>query len=227
MSPLRSSHRFVLTFALAATWLACTGGGGSTDAVEGPDSGASSSGASSSSSSGSSSGDAAPTKATPQVIFDGQLALGTTTCKEVGSLFKVGDFGSSAANPPVAARPVKDGESDAGRAITVRCSVTPGAAGTFAVNASVTAAGALGGTFTIDGNLTAQGDQANIHVAASKTSGSSYEQTACTVSYTTISQGVAAGRVWGEVTCPSAEGTAHQSACKVIAQFRFENCAQQ
>ena len=56
-----------------------------------------------------------------------------------------------------------------------------------------------------------------------------YEQTdhACTVRYTTSFQGVAPGRVWGEITCPKAENAGAQTSCAATAKFRLENCTQE
>jgi hypothetical protein len=48
----------------------------------------------------------------------------------------------------------------------------------------------------------------------------------CSLVYTTNYQGVAAGRVWGEITCPKVTNSGAGVACQAVAQFRFENCDQ-
>ena len=170
-------------------------------------------------------------KATPQVIFDGRLELGgsSNNCKDVGELFIVGDFGNRALDPPQGSKPVKDGEAwDQGTA-SVACAVTPAGDGEFDVAASVALSGATGGLFRVDGRFKATGEQTGIHaIFSSRKSGNSYEQRdrQCIVRYGSTYQGVASGRVWGEITCPKVENPSAQTECEAIAQFRFENCAQ-
>jgi hypothetical protein len=168
-------------------------------------------------------------KATPQVIFEGRLEGGSgNDCRDVGGLFTIGDFGNQALEPPVGSKPIKDGEPWEQGTVAVSCSVTSAGADEFNVTASVGLSGATGGLFRIDGKFKATGEQTGIHaIFSSRKSTNSYEQKdrACIVRYTSPNQGVAAGRVWGEITCPRAEDTDAQKQCEAIAQFRFENCA--
>jgi hypothetical protein len=170
------------------------------------------------------------TKETPQVIFDARLELGTgNNCRDVGGLFTVGDFGNQALETKVPPKAIKDGESFEQNTVSVGCAVTPAGNDEFNVAGSVVRSGAEGGTFRIDGKFKATGEQTGVHaIFASRKSGNTYEQTdrACVVRYTTPFQGVAAGRVWGEITCPKAENDGAQTSCEAIAQFRFENCSQ-
>ena len=169
-------------------------------------------------------------KATPQVIFEGRPQTGTgNNCKDFGELFLVGDFGNQAAEPKVPAKPVKDGEPWEQGTASVSCSVTPAGGDEFNVAGSVALSGAEGGLFRVDGKFKATGEQTGIHaIFSSRRSGNTYEQRdrQCIVRYTTAFQGVAAGRVWGEITCPKAENPGAQTECEAIGQFRFENCAQ-
>jgi hypothetical protein len=169
-------------------------------------------------------------KATPQVIFDAQIEHGTgNDCRESGPLFTVGDFGNQAATPPQPSQPIQDGQAWSQGAVSVSCSVTAAGADSFNVAASVELSGATGGLFRIDGVFKTTGDQGNIHALfSSRTSGNTYDQSdrGCTVRYTSQFQGVAAGRVWGEITCPKAVNSQAQTACQGVAEFRFENCAQ-
>lgn len=169
-------------------------------------------------------------KATPQIIFDGRLELGTgNNCKDVGELFVIGDFGNQAMEPKVPSKAVKDGEAWDQGTVSVSCSVTPAGGDEFNVAGSVALSGATGGLFRIDGKFKATGEQTGIHaIFSSRKTANSYEQRdrACIVRYTTQFQGVAAGRVWGEITCPKVENPGAQTECEAIAQFRFENCGQ-
>lgn len=169
-------------------------------------------------------------KATPQVIFDGRLEQGSgNNCRDSGGLFTVGDFGNVALDVKLRPAPVKDGESFGQGAVSVSCSVVPVGTNEFQVNASVNLSGATGGLFRIDGKFAATGEQTNIRgFFSSRASGNTYDQKdrQCVVRYTTPTMGVAAGRVWGEITCPSAEDTDADTTCTAVAQFRFENCAQ-
>jgi hypothetical protein len=168
-------------------------------------------------------------KATPQVIFDGSVEHGTgNDCREDGQLFKVGDFGNQDATPPQPAQSIPDGQAFSQGSVGVACSVTAAGADQFNVSATVTLSGATGGTFRIDGVFKTTGEQDNIHAFFSnQATVNSYDESdrKCVVQYTTPFQGVAAGRVWGQVTCPHAQNASAQTSCQAIANFRFENCA--
>jgi hypothetical protein len=166
-------------------------------------------------------------KATPQVIFEAQLGHGVgTNCRDIAEVFKVGDFGTPALDEKP--KPIKDGETWEQGAVGIACSVIQ-SGDEFLVEASLALSGATGGLFRVDGKFKAGGEQTNIHaVFTSRRSGNSYEQQdrACIVRYTTVDQGVAAGRVWGEITCPSVFNSNAETTCEATAQFRFENCTQ-
>lgn len=168
--------------------------------------------------------------ATPQIIFDGRLQRGAgNECQDVGPLFTIGDFGNLALDPPVRSRPIKDGEAFEQGVVSVGCSVIPTGSDEFDVDGTVALSGATGGLFRINGKFKATGEQTNIHgIFSSRRSGNSYEQLdrSCIVRYTTQFQGIAGGRVWGEITCPKVENTGAQTSCEAVAQFRFENCSQ-
>lgn len=171
-------------------------------------------------------------KATPQVIFDSaELRHGASTnnCVDVGPLFTVGDFGNQSTTPVQPATPIQDGQAFSQGTAGVACSVVASGADSFSVTASVTLSGATGGLFRIDGTFTTTGDQQNIHAQfANNLTKNNYDELdhQCTVRYTTPFQGVAAGRVWGSITCPKVENSGAQTACEADAEFRFENCAQ-
>lgn len=179
-------------------------------------------------------------KATPQAIFDGTLQrVGSgldpeiTDCPDTGPLFLLGAFGTPGLaedDPNRASRPVKDGEADRQGTAQVICSVTPAGPDQFNVSASVTLSGALGGVFTLrQATVSTVGDQTGINAMfAKRTPPTNYSQAdgGCTIRYTSAFQGVAPGRIWGEIECPAAVNAGAQTACKVVAQFRLENCDQ-
>ncbi len=183
-------------------------------------------------------------KATPQVIFSGDLASttepldtagGEKNCGESGPMFTIGEFGNPALDPPLESKPKKDGDSDQQGSVGVSCSVTPAGNNEFNVSATASLSGATGGTFTIrDAKIRTDCSPnqpcTGISALFSKRSGAGivYQQNdgACTLRFTTPYQGVAAGRVWGEIECPKATNQTAAVACKATAQFRFENCNQ-
>ena len=168
--------------------------------------------------------------ATPQVVFDGNLTLGThssTECPDNGNGFTVGDFGNPAATTPTSSAPTKDGDAPNGAKVSVACSVASAGNATFNVSGTVDLAGTTGGVFRIDGQFTTTGQQTGVHAFFSRRfNGDSYDATAkdCTVDYV---QGVAAGRIWGRITCPTMVDATNAHTCALQnAQFRFENCGQ-
>ncbi len=164
--------------------------------------------------------------AAPQAIFEGRLESGDGDgCKSAGPLFTVGAFAKP--QDGIAAQPIKDGESFEQGTVRLTCSVTPSGASELEVTGDLTLSGANGGRFQIAGKLATLGEQAGVRVVVTSGTGETHEQADCTVSYSTTSQGVAVGRVWGEVTCPVVVSAANQTSCRLVAQFRFENCAQE
>jgi hypothetical protein len=170
-------------------------------------------------------------KAIPQAIFEGRLERGVgNDCQDTGELFRVGEWGNPAAEPPQPSRPVKDGEAWQQGVVSVTCTVKPAGPDEFHVEANLDLSGATGGFFRIDGKFKTTGEQTNIRAMfASRRTTNAYDQAdrGCIVRYTSQFQGVAAGRVWGEVTCPRAENAGAQKQCEAIADFRFENCNQE
>jgi hypothetical protein len=124
---------------------------------------------------------------------------------------------------------VKNGGTDpSGGQVSLTCSVTLAKDG-FDVRGTARLTGGNGGAFTVKGTFKAEGDQTGISATFAKFGRTDpYLGENCTVRYTSPNQGVAAGRVWGEITCPAATtGTGSvQRTCQAVAQFRFENCEQ-
>jgi hypothetical protein len=169
------------------------------------------------------------TKATPQAIFDNAFLQGNnSTCKDVGPLFKVGDFGNPNAEPPVPSSAVKRGDAYGQGSADIDCVVSPAGTDEFNVAGTIALSGATGGLFKIDGKLKTQGDQnTNIHaIFSSKKSGNTYDDRTCTVTYEASYRGIAPGRVWGIITCPTATNSQAQTVCEATAEFRFENCGE-
>lgn len=177
-------------------------------------------------------------KATPQAIFDGylettpaQLEPDEKNCGEAGGLFTIGEFGNPAFDPPIPSKPVKDGDQTQQGGAGVTCSVTPAGEGEFNVAVSLNLTGATGGTFVIrQSKVKTDGAANGVSATFSKRGGANivYNQNdgGCSIRFTTSYQGVAAGRIWGEITCPKVTNSGAGVACQAKAQFRFENCDQ-
>ncbi len=166
----------------------------------------------------------------PQAVFDSRLeAASTGNCKHSGGLFSVGAFANTALDPNATSSVVKDGDSFGQGTASVSCSVKAAGDG-FDVAASVALSGATGGLFRIEGKLkpNTTEDQSGVYaIFTGRLSNGNYEQKdrTCIVSFEGA-QGVAAGRVWGDIECPTAEDTTAKSTCRAVAEFRFENCDQ-
>lgn len=170
-----------------------------------------------------------PEPATSRVTLETELRVGgngTTACPMTGPLFTIGEFGNPGLTPPEPVKPVENGGADQQGTATVVCSVVANGAGGFDVRASAQLSGATGGLFRIEGNFKAEGAQSGIRVTISKQPFGVFEASDCTVTYATEFQGVAAGRVWGQLDCPSANRQDTGASCQALAQFRFENCSQ-
>ena len=119
---------------------------------------------------------------------------------------------------------VANGETlgEAGQAV-VLCSVRAQGAG-FHVKARI-AAGPQA-SISIEGDVTTA--QSIVQGVFAK-SGTTFEQTDCTIAYTTPAMGIAAGRIWGNLTCAHATSAtpAPAKTCLAAAELKFENCAQE
>lgn len=169
------------------------------------------------------------TSPTAKVFLNAQMTSGlngSAVCGVTDPSWVV--IGSSSAS-------VDDGADQTGVGVKVSCSVTANSDGSFQVNAI----GVLGnvGSVTITGKFTTSGDQAGIRGVFQRGDFGHFEDTNCTVSYKNNPfMGVAAGRVWGNIDCPSAadssqnrqgaDGGPTARACEGLAEFKFENCAQ-
>jgi hypothetical protein len=170
-----------------------------------------------------------PEPPTPRVTFESRIQRGPNpaeACPESGTWFTIGSFGSPPFEPVA---PIEDGQSEQQGTVGITCSVTPSGEG-FNVRATARLTGATGGNVTIAGFLREQGPpegQGGVEAIFSKTGRSgAYSSRECVVRFTSEFQGVAAGRVWGELDCPAAEAPSEQRTCQMLAQFRFENCEQ-
>ncbi len=95
--------------------------------------------------------------------------------------------------------------------------------------ASAQNSGATGGTFTINGVFSTEGTQENVRAVFYRSDYGRFTQDDCTVTYPDAAlkeTPVAAGRVWGEISCPNLELSEQDRICTGKAQFRFENCNQ-
>jgi hypothetical protein len=120
--------------------------------------------------------------------------------------------------------------------VTVTCSVTPSGNGFRVIASASTATSAFAITGTLfDGDPTAM--QAGVTASfASNATGvyTSDGDEGCTVNVTatpaepdaTGIMGIAAGRVWGNLGCPTLSEPKGTSICEGIAEFKFEDCAE-
>ena len=109
-------------------------------------------------------------KATPQAMFEGETQRGSgNVCRVVSPLSRVGDFATPAAAPPLASKPIADGQTNGGTDVTdpntvnVSCSVVASGPDTFDVAGSILLAGGSGGFFRIDGKFKTTGEQTGVH----------------------------------------------------------------
>ena len=139
----------------------------------------------------------------------------------------------------------QDGSNQAGSTVHVACTVSTSGGG-FDVNANVTQEGLSGGSVTITspsgaGAVTTSGGSGITGVFQSGTYGT-YRETDCTISFTYNGQTgysgndppIAGGRIWGHISCPSAQvngqtvqgpdGGTQNRQCDAEADFLFEQC---
>jgi hypothetical protein len=179
------------------------------------------------------------TPATPNAyvsaVLQGSADLGTEACGINEASFL--EVGASSGGGGIAS--ADDGSSQGGFNVSVSCSVTANSDGSFQVNAL--ASNGSAGAFGIIGKFTSSGVQTGIHATFSGPANADFSEVDCTVAYSSIVEpgaptGVAAGRVWGTVTCPDAvdpgtseigpDGGDVSRTCAATAEFKFQNCSQ-
>lgn len=172
------------------------------------------------------------TAATPRVELASYLGAGTqagvndsTVCSFAAdsTWILIGD--------PTNQTSVSDGDTDpaTGNAVSVTCSVYPETDG-FHVDANAKLG--VQGAVTISGHFTANtGDSSlvlsNIEADFSRADTGSFTESNCTATYTSNPQyeGVAAGRIWADIDCPTATYASQSKTCEGKATFKFENCS--
>lgn len=152
-------------------------------------------------------------------------------CPSVGpGWIEIGTF----KRPDAELQPIIDGQSFAGRVVTIQCIVAQDGDG-FSIQLS----GKLGGVGSLEvkGKVTATGESKNISTTFTRDDFGTVRQNDCTFlpyhdknvapNPAWKEADVAVGRVWGRVTCANAlvTETADEKICKGEADFRFENCA--
>jgi hypothetical protein len=158
------------------------------------------------------------------------------------------DVGSVPPSPCVGCVPntQKNGGSQNGNAVNVACTVAPSGNG-FDLDLSATEEGNAGGSLVItspagQGSVTSTGGS-GITAAFGSGAFGNYRSTDCTISFTYNGETVptmppiAAGRIWGHISCPSAQqsgktrpnpdgGAAVTEQCDAEADFLFQECGQ-
>lgn len=153
-----------------------------------------------------------------------------TDCSIAGATVKVGELGADSVTP------VLDNSRDALGTYHLSCKVVSAGGDTFTVDGAISRDDKL--LFAIKGTFPSETDKVGFKAASVTLSngaaGADYAaftqaDGACTVLYTTPSEGALRGRVWGEVTCAKAVkdpviGGRGDGTCITLAEFRFENC---
>jgi hypothetical protein len=186
--------------------------------------------------------------ATPDAFIGATVGVGSQSppslCNFSGASDQFLDIGVATGGKPTV---VQDGNSQTGGAqVHVSCSVTTAANG-FDISLNASLGGPQGGSLTItspsgQGAVTASGGSG---ITASFQSGNQglYRETDCTISFTydgtpvPDSPPIAAGRIWGHISCPAAQSANGQTVtgpdggsqpvqCDAEADFLFEQCGQ-
>jgi hypothetical protein len=100
--------------------------------------------------------------------------------------------------------------------------------GSFNVNASGSVEGVSGGTVTVTAPMFSTTNLSGIRVHFQRGDTGSFDEGDCTAAFTNTNMGVAAGRIWAQVTCPKAtmSNTSPPHVCEGDVEIRFENCGQ-
>jgi hypothetical protein len=183
----------------------------------------------------------------PDVFVAATVGVGSqsppTVCNFSGASDQFLDIGTATGNKPTT---VQDGNSQSGGStVHATCTVSTAANG-FDISLNAILDGPQGGSILItspsgQGAVTASGGSG---ITASFQSGSQgiYRETDCTIAFTYDGSQVpetpiAAGRVWGHVSCPAAQSANGQTVtgpdggtqpvqCDAEADFLFEQCGQ-
>jgi hypothetical protein len=169
-----------------------------------------------------------PVPATPQLTGSVRLGPGLNSAAKCGLIqrdFLV--FGKDGAT-------ATDGSTQAdGTVVSVSCRVSAAGDNAFDVLATGSLASdsdaTKAGSFSISGRFTNSGIQKNIRASFKVGQNSGFfEQNDCTVEFKPADvMGVAPGRIWGILTCPTMKNTEQgDRTCEGGSTFKFENCSQ-
>ena len=120
----------------------------------------------------------------------------------------------------------EDGRKQNGAPVRVRCEVRA-EGDAFVVSAQLTVEGGLnGGSVAVSGRVQGAGQQL-LRLRFSRDDLGAFEQGDCTMDFSrTHGMGVAAGHIWGAITCPKATSIDPSRTCEGTGQLKFENCTQ-
>ncbi|HEY8038602.1 MAG TPA: hypothetical protein VIF15_02365 [Polyangiaceae bacterium] len=179
--------------------------------------------------------------APPDVFMNAQVGTGPSSPSQVcnfGTQQQWLQIGSPTGDKPTT---VADGNSQSGGAsVHVTCTVGTGGSG-FNISLNAVEDGLSGGSVTVTGTVdTTTGGTGLTGVFQSQTNGR-YADNNCTLTYmyngnpVPVSPPVAAGRIWGHVSCPNAkvsgqpvtlpDGGIVDRQCDGEADFLFEQCS--
>ncbi|HEX8796360.1 MAG TPA: hypothetical protein VF765_35660 [Polyangiaceae bacterium] len=154
---------------------------------------------------------------------------GSCSAKMTSTVFALGT--ASAGHPAT----VQNGANAGGGVASVSCTVHPNGGG-FELQLSAQVGGPLGGSLTIGPDTVAAfGGQALAVSIAGGGGALGYSENPCTLTYVyggqpvPVSTPIAAGRIWGHVSCTNAGPTLSSDPpgnCDLEADFLFEQCGQ-
>ena len=122
--------------------------------------------------------------------------------------------------------PVKDGDSQSGAPVHVTCTVRANNGG-FDVVGDIELQGK--GSFTVQGHMSGDTTQSQPGITATFVLAGgtgSWNESDCNVTFPQSDMGIAAGRIWAQIDCPTMKDPNRGTQCDGNAQFRLENCNQ-
>jgi hypothetical protein len=142
-------------------------------------------------------------------------------------------IGTNTPNKPTT---VQDGGNNGGGNVSVACKVTPNG-NNFDIDLSAEQQGTSGATLAITGTVDPNSGGMGINGTFASAQDGTYTSANCTITYTyngsavPVTPYVAAGRIWGHISCPMGMNSQQDlggkpAACDGEADFLFEQCSQ-
>jgi hypothetical protein len=160
--------------------------------------------------------------AVPQAGANVTVLPGTNTSAQCPVVGEDSDWNLGGAN----LSPVQNGGSQGGAPVSVTCTVHQ-TGSNYSVSGAVDLNGA--GSFTILGTIdtTNGAPQTSQNVTGSfvlPNGLGDWTETTCNVTFPDSYMGVAPGRIWAEMDCPTMQDSGNNTQCDGNVTFRLENC---